>query len=138
MARSRAKSMGRSESGSFFSLPHAVLDSPNYLALSAHAVRLLNDLGSQYRGHNNGDLCAAWRILQPRGWRSRDTLTKALAELQRYGLIEKTRQGGINLCSLYAFTWKPIDECRGKLDVSATSVASGLWKASPSLGPQGE
>lgn len=130
MARSREKTTGRKETGGWFGLPHAVLDSPNYLALSAHAVKLLNDLGSQLRGHNNGDLCAAWRILQPRGWRSRDTLSRALTELQHYGLIEKTRQGGMNLCSLYAFTWRPIDECRGKLDVSATMVASGLWKVS--------
>lgn len=128
MARSREKTTGRKETGGWFGLPHAVLDSPNYCALSAHAVKLLNDLGSQLRGHNNGDLCATWSILQLRGWRSRDTLTRALAELQHYGLIEKTRQGGMNRCCLYAFTWRPIDECHGKLDVSATAVASGLWK----------
>ena len=131
MARSREKAKGRKEAGGYFALPHAVLDSPNYCALSAHAVKLLNDLGSQLRGHNNGDLSATWRILQLRGWRSRDTLTRALAELQHYGLIEKTRQGGKNLCCLYAFTWRPIDECRGKLDVSATVVPSGLWKVPP-------
>lgn len=128
MAHSRKKLTGRKEEGGWFALPHAVLDSPNYRALSAHAVKLLNDLGSQLRGHNNGDLCATWNILKLRGWRSRDTLTRALAELQHYGLIEKTRQGGKNFCCLYAFTWRPIDECRGKLDVSATPVPSGLWK----------
>jgi hypothetical protein len=102
--------------------------SPNYRALSAHAVKLLNDLGLQFRGANNGDLSAAWKIMQLRGWRSRDTLGRALAELLHFGLIEKTRQGGLNHCSLYALTWHAIDECHRKLDVSATRVASGLWK----------
>lgn len=128
MTRSRIRMTGRKEGGSYFGLPHAVMQSPNYLALSAHAVKLLNDLGLQYRGSNGGDLSAAWKIMQPRGWRSRDTLCRALAELLYYGFIEKTRQGGLNHCSLYALTWCAIDECNGKLDVPATAVASGRWK----------
>jgi hypothetical protein len=128
MTRSRIRATGRREGGSYYSLPHAVMQSANYLALSAHAVKLLNDFGLQYRGSNNGDLAAAWKIMQPRGWRSRDTLCRALAELLHYGLIEKTRQGGLNHCSMYALTWCAIDECNGKLDVSATAVASGRWK----------
>ncbi len=128
MSLSRRKTTGRAEGGGYFRLPHAVMESPNYRALSAHARMLLNDLGLQFRGANNGDLSAAWKIMQPRGWRSRDTLGRALAELLHFGLIEKTRQGGLNHCSLYALTWQAIDECGGKLDVSATRVASGLWK----------
>lgn len=128
MTRCRVRMTGRREGGSYYSLPHAVMQSPNYLALSAHAVKLLNDLGLQYRGSNNGDLSAAWKIMQPRRWRSRDTLCRALAELLHYGLIEKTRQGGLNHCSLYALTWCAIDECSGKLEVPATTVASGRWK----------
>ena len=129
MSQSRRKITGRVESGGYFKLPHAVMESANYRALSPHARMLLNDLGLQFRGANNGDLSAAWKIMQPRGWRSRDTLGRALAELLHYGLIEKTRQGGLNHCSLYALTWLAIDECRNKLDVSATRVASGLWKS---------
>ncbi len=128
MNQSRRKITGRTEGGGYFTQPHAVMASPNYRALSAHAVKLLNDLGFQFRGANNGDLSAAWKIMQPRGWRSRDTLGRALAELLHFGLIEKTRQGGLNHCSLYALTWLPIDECKGKLDVSAKAVASGKWK----------
>lgn len=128
MTRQRWKHTGRSESGGFFKLPHAVMDSPSYRSLSGSAVKLLNDLGRQYRGHNNGDLSAAWKVLRMRGWKSRDTITRALAELLELGLIEKTRQGGLHLCSLYALTWQAIDECGGKLDVPATRVASGLWK----------
>jgi hypothetical protein len=128
MSASRRKMMGRAEAGGFLRLPHAVMESPNYLALSAHAVKLLLDLGLQFRGANNGDLSAAWKLMQARGWRSRDTLGRALAELLHFGLIEKTRQGGLNQCSLFALTWLAVDECRGKLDVPATRVASGRWR----------
>ncbi len=129
MSLSRRKTTGRAEGGGYFKLPHAVMESPNYRALSPHARMLLNDLGLQFRGANNGDLSSAWRLMQPRGWRSRDTLGRALAELLHFGIIEKTRQGGLNHCSLFALTWLAIDECRNKLDVPATRVASGLWNS---------
>lgn len=131
-ARDRRKHKGRAEGGGYLALPHAVMASPNYRALSAHAIKLLCDLGGQFRGHNNGDLSAAWAIMKPLGWRSRDTLGRALRELLAAGMIELTRQGGLNRCSLYALTWIAIDECRGKLDVAPTRVPSGLWKSQAS------
>lgn len=131
MTRTRRTMKGRADGGGFIKLPHAVMDSPGYIGLSGSGVKLLADMARQYRGHNNGDLSAAWKIMRVRGWKSRDTLTRALAELLAAGMIEKTRQGGLHLCSLYALTWYAIDECNGKLDVPATRVASGLWKQSP-------
>jgi hypothetical protein len=130
MPRKRLTYKGRTEhgSGGFFGLPHAVMASPNFRGLSAHAVKLLCDIGGQYRGKNNGDLCATWRVMQRLGWRSRDTLSRALRELLGAGLIELTRQGGLNRCSLYALTWRSIDDCKGKLDVLPTIKPSGLWK----------
>jgi hypothetical protein len=104
------------------------MDSQNYRGLSGSAVKLLCDIGRQYRGRNNGDLSAAWSILRARGWRSRDTLQRAISELLAAGMIEKTRQGGLHACSLFALTWHAIDDCSGKLHVPATRVASGLWK----------
>jgi len=128
MRRSRAKHKGRIESGSFFAWPRAVAESDAYRSASAPAVKMLNDLCFQFRGNNNGDMTAAWRVMKTLGWKSRDTLNKALRELLELGLIEKTRQGWKHRCSLYALTWLPIDECGGKLDVPATRVPSGLWK----------
>ena len=87
--RNRRKHTGRAESGGFFALPHAVMASPAFRNLSAHGVKLLCDLGGQYRGANNGDLGAAWRVMNPLGWRSRDTLSRALRELIDAGLIEQ-------------------------------------------------
>ena len=132
MSRRRSRTKGRSDgAGSYVAFPHAVLNSPNFLTLSAHAAKLLLDMASSYKGSNNGDLCGAWGVMKSRGWKSRDTLTKALKELVSSGMIELTRQGGIHKASLYALTWKPIDECNGKLDVNPTTVPSGLWRSEP-------
>jgi len=130
MPRKRLTYKGRAEQGSggFFGLPHAVMASPSFRGLSAQAVKLLCDIGGQYRGKNNGDLCATWRVMQRLGWRSRDTLARALRELLGAGLIELTRQGGLNRCSLYALSWRSIDDCKGKLDVLPTIKPSGRWK----------
>lgn len=128
MARTRRKIVGRSDSGGFFALPHAVQNSPNFRMLSAHAVKLLCDLGGQFKGNNNGDLSATWSLMHARGWKSRDTLGHALAELLHFGLIERTRQGGMHQCSLFALTWRAIDDCKGKLDCAPTRVPSGQWR----------
>ena len=105
------------------------MDSPAYITLSAKAVRLLLEFARQYNGFNNGALCAAWRLMQPRGWNSRDTLRQALVELLEHDLILLTRQGGKHKASLYALTWKAIDDCRGKLDVSPTRTPPGNWQS---------
>lgn len=132
MSRSRSKIKGRATSGGFLALPHAVLDSESFRGLSAYAVKLLIDIASQYRGQNNGDFTAAWSLMEKRGWKSRDTLGKALRELLEAGLIERTRdggnpkQGGAGICALYAMTWLAIDECKGKC--TPTRTPSGLWR----------
>lgn len=130
MARTRAKVMMRRESGTFFRVPTAVLLSAAYRSLPMRAKALLLDLGAQYTGFNNGHQSAAFRLMKPQGWTSKQTLQAALQDLFGKGLIELTRQGGRNRCSLVGFTWMPID--RGPagvwLDVPETKVASGLWR----------
>ncbi|WP_125181311.1 hypothetical protein [Thiohalobacter thiocyanaticus] len=86
------------------------------------------DLSYQYRGSNNGDLCAAWAIMQKRGWLSRVTLGKAIRELKDTGFIVVSRQGGKNKASLYALTWEGIDECDGKLDIAPRKTPPNDWK----------
>ncbi|WP_303900773.1 hypothetical protein [Thiohalomonas denitrificans] len=91
-------------------------------------MKLLVDLGAQYRGTNNGDLTAAFSIMERRGWKSKSSLQNALVELLETGWIIKTRQGGRNFPSLYALTFLPIDECGGKLDRPSTNAPLGWWK----------
>lgn len=134
MARSMAKPRsltrhkGRRASAPFLSLPSNILHSEEWAALTPFEVKLLIDLGAQYNGRNNGNLCAAWTLMKPRGWRSPGTLSKALRGLQANGFIELTRQGGLHQCSLYALTWRGIDDCDGKHDANAWPVPTNRWK----------
>ena len=128
MPRNRRKSKGRSEYGSFVQLPHALLECEAYSRLGGWSTKLLLDLYSQYKGKNNGDLSMEWNRMSAKGWRSKDTLYRARDELIENGMIELTRQGGKHQCSLYAVTWKNIDECDGKLDVPSTTAASAYWR----------
>jgi hypothetical protein len=111
MARSN-RHKGNKIGEGFLALPNSVLNSPLFIALSPHAVKLLIDVGTQYRGDNNGDLSIAWKLMQPRGWRSETTLHKVKRELLEAGFLYETRKGRRpNTCSLFALTWPVIDDC---------------------------
>ncbi|WP_147281654.1 hypothetical protein [Dyella solisilvae] len=110
-----------------------MLKSPNFLGLSTKAKALILDLGARFTGFNNGDLAAPWSWMQERGWRSKDTLHRAIKELLHAGMIEQTRQGGLHGPSLYAFTWRPVDECKAHPEIAPTKVASGKWRQSAEI-----
>lgn len=103
------KSPKRAE-GHFVRLPTAVLMSPGYRALSHTARSLLTDIAMQYKGSNNGALVACENYLQPRGWNSKDVISRALRELQECGLLVKTRQGGRHLPNLFAIAFNDLDK----------------------------
>jgi len=128
MAKDYEKSKGRATYTSFFGLPKEVMAHKNFIRLTPSAVKLVNDLGYQYNGKNNGDLCAAFSVMKERGWRSKDTLWRAIDCALHYRVIMVTRQGGKHKATLYALTWKSIDECKGKIEVAETRTAPGIWK----------
>lgn len=108
MARKRHK--GNRADEPFVRLPYSVLNSPQFTGLTPHAVKLLIDVAAQYRGDNNGDLCVAWKVMQPRGWRSETTLHKVKRELIEAGFLYETRKGQRpNVCSLFALTFFVLD-----------------------------
>lgn len=126
---------GRRIKGGFLAIPHDVLRSEAYCSLSPSAVKLLVDIAGQFTGNNNGDLTACMSLMSDRGWRSTATLHRAKRELLQAGLIEQTRQGGMNMGpTLYAVTWKPIDPCETKRgrrhDATPTKTPSNLWRQS--------
>ncbi|HZQ71698.1 MAG TPA: hypothetical protein VFB08_02180 [Burkholderiales bacterium] len=142
MSKKRYKDHAKKrEIGGFVALPHAVLRSAEFAALSPFAVKALMDLLAQYRGDNNGDLSAAWSAMAQRGWRSRDSLGKGIAELRDASFIVVTRQGaagGIGkkrVPTLYGVTCYEVDWCAGKLDVQAPSrVFMGTWRRTEAAG----
>ena len=110
--------------GSFAGIPRVVMDHPDYKNLSGNAVKLLNELARQHRGHNNGDLTITYSLLKDRGFKSKGTIERARDELFTANLIIKTREGRFTnpggVCALFALSWQPINECNGKLDVKST------------------
>lgn len=118
----------RREPGGFAAIPHCLLESQVYIGLSAHAIKLLNDLMSQFKGSNNGNLCLAWTLMEKRGWKSRDTLDKARKELLNVELIEITRRGDRKKPNLYALSFFAIDGCSGKLDINPTDSPTSRWR----------
>lgn len=128
MALTLKKTKARRGLEPFVSIPKQILLSDQYAKLGAWSVKLLLDLSAQYNGKNNGDLCAAFSMMQKRGWRSKGTLAKALTELTDAGFISKARQGGKHKPSLYAVTFRGVDECGGKLEVKPSPVPTNAWK----------
>lgn len=107
----RAKHRPKNRDGvRFLLLPHVVMDSSAFIALSAPAVRLLLDIAQQLNGNNNGRLVATMQYMMVRGWRSNDTLTRARRELEAAGLIAETRKGmRPNRAAWFAVTWQGLD-----------------------------
>lgn len=142
MARrcARAKATGKGSSESFAAIPRQVMRSADFRALGPNAVRVLLWMAYAYRGRNNGDLSATMTMARDWGIKGKDTLTNAIDELIRGGLIVRTREGRFTnpggRCALYALTWKPIDDCAGKeLEVSPTRGAPRIsWPTDKRLG----
>ncbi len=125
---SYANVKGKNEKGSYFTTPHVVTNTRKYRSFTNKAKSLMLDLSSQYKGNNNGDLCATWSMMKALGWKSSSTVYKAKCELLKAGYIIVTRQGGRHSPTLFAITWKAIDDCGGKLDMKATNAPLGNWR----------
>lgn len=127
--KSYSRSKGRKESDSFLALPHSLLNTRKFSSLGASSVKLLVQMGGLYNGRNNGDLSATFSDLQLKGWRSKETLNNALKELMDKGFIFKTRQGCFpKTCSLYALTWKSLDDSEKHDPGIKQSFKLGAWK----------
>lgn len=94
------------------------MDTDDYRNLPPNAVKLLNALVYQYRGSNNGDLTAAFTVMEKWGFKSKQTLQSAKVALLKARLIVQTRVGVFQnpggRTGLYALSWHPVDECPGK------------------------
>ena len=120
-----ARNKSRGSSGHFAGVPDKVMQHPDYISLSYSAKALLFEFALQYRGKNNGKLCAIYSQLKPRGWKSEATLRKALKELSTAKLLEVSKYGmygnGGRQPNYYAITWQPVDHINGfKMDIEPT------------------
>lgn len=119
----------RSKNEPFLAIPKALIESTKLNGLSGVAVKLLIQIAVQYTGSNNGDLQASFCVFKYKGWKSSDTFNRALKELVDNGYLVRTRQGRFpNVCSLFALTWKDIDESVKYDSVSFIGKRIGGWK----------
>ncbi|TAK90275.1 MAG: hypothetical protein EPO06_09855 [Burkholderiaceae bacterium] len=108
---------GKRDSGQHLAIPRIVLECPAYRTLSHVARSLLLDIAMQYCGHNNGKLVACKKYLEPLGWRSADTVTRAKRDLLASGLLIETRKGARpNKAAWYGLAWFTLDQSQG-LDI---------------------
>ena len=127
MAEKKQKRPEESISGLYSAIPHGTLDSVAFQGLNHPAKALLFDLIRQHSGKNNGHLHLSFAWLDARGWKSRDVIQRARAELITRGLLIQTRQGGLNIgASRYAVTWLKISNFVG-LDIEAKHYHPGAW-----------
>jgi hypothetical protein len=128
MGRNRFRDVhAKREGGGYVPLPFVIIRSQSFTRLSAHALKLLNNLLAQYKGDNNGDLCAAWTLMQPSGWKPKNMLNKALKELLAGDWLEVTRQGRRHKATLYRdlFCHRPL---QGKARRSGYGQSKGYME----------
>ncbi len=116
------------DSGPFVALPWQVLDCPGYLGLSHPAKSLLLDIARQFVRDNNGRLLASRAHLRKRGWKSVDTISRALKELVNAGFVHQTVAGCFpKTASWYAVTWRTLDRLPGFDAGAAESFVRGAY-----------
>jgi hypothetical protein len=114
-----------------------VIDSHAFKSLSHPAKALLIELARQYVRDNNGRLLASSAYLAKRGWRSRDVITRAKAELIEAKLIYQTVQGHRpNKASWYALTWYTLDRLPGYDVGAAEGFRRGMYHSTPLPAPK--
>lgn len=77
----------------FVLMDYELVDSPAFVGASTNAKCLLIMLIRKFNGHNNGDISCGVREAASWLHSSKDTASRAFAELEGLGLIERTRRG---------------------------------------------
>lgn len=93
-------------SGRYLALPFDVLDSAAFVELSVASRAILIEIGRVYNGHNNGQLALSVRQAAQRCGISKDTVSRAIQELEDAGFIETVEKGGFRQGPKYASTFR--------------------------------
>ena len=134
MSRQR-KGIGVARGERYALLPREVAESPSYNALPDWARTVLFALLQQYHGLNNGLLAIPFSQAKLLGVSHQWKLYAGLRVLCDAELLICTRRGllsgGRKLPSLYATTWKGIDDPSGGVtydgDINACPIPSHRW-----------
>lgn len=115
-------------------LPLTVMLSTAFKTMPVGYQRVLWLLAAQYDGTNNGNLALTRKGAKHFGLNDERTRSRGLRELEKRGLIEKTKQGGIasgaKHPTLWALTWQPVQydggERRGVVRLASHAYSS--WR----------
>jgi hypothetical protein len=102
------------------------MENRSYIGLSFSARSLLYEIAKQYNSHNNGKLCAIPAQLIDRGFKSPNTVYRAVNELINAELlvISKRSPKGSRKPYYYALTWEAVDEIQKfNMDIKPTRTA---------------
>lgn len=103
----RHNKTGRSKGGGqFVQLPHFMLESPAWRALSAQDRATYLAVAMVYNGFNNGRLAVGARQIAERANINKDTASKCVARLQERGFIECASPGGFSRKNPHATEWR--------------------------------
>ena len=103
---------GRSKSTPrYIKLPHAVFDHPAVQSLTPSAFKVWMHLQRRFNGFNNGSLAMSCRECAESGGMSKNTVSRALEELRKHGLVSLTMKGHYQglLASEFELTHLPMD-----------------------------
>ncbi len=97
---------GRSTTERFVALPHYMLNSQAWLALSPGGRSLLVEVLHIYNGANNGRIGLSVRRAAERLNCSKDTAGRVFLELQRLGFLELSIQGAFHRKTSHSSEWR--------------------------------
>ncbi len=140
-----ARAKHREAKERFIGIPYRIAKSTPFAALSAHEVKFMIDLLTQYNGRNNGMLSPTYALMKERGW-AKGTLYRTFASLEAKGFVVVTRQGWKQKGkpTLVAITWLEIHDCGieyddgvkpGPVPLSYWCQAPESWKHKPTRKP---
>lgn len=127
---SNVNAKGRKTRGRFALLPHAVMRHPAVATLSHAQFRILVLMAGEYCGTNNGALGLTADQAERQGIGSPQTFYAALRELEHRGLIQRTYPASRvpPRPTMYAITWKPIDQTEYSAAVRLASFDFRKWQ----------
>ena len=107
-------------------MPRDVTSCANYKKLSYPGRALLHQAATLFTGQNNGDICLAFSLMEPLGWK-KDALHRARNELLHYDFLLMTKRGINRKPDLYALAWINIHHCNGKHNEQRTKEAAATY-----------
>jgi hypothetical protein len=129
---SRRHPKRKTSSGRFAMVPVSVLEHIAVRTLSHAAFRVLVLLAAAYNGGNNGALGVTAGQAEASGVGSRNTLYRALHELEGRGLIVQTYAASRvpPRPTMWAVTWKAVDDTEWSRKTTTPAHAYRDWKPS--------